>query len=377
MHSILARIALCLVMTGAVSTTLAATASAAPTGANNAHRFVSVMTRNLDEGTDFGYITAAAAGTLDFTKAVGLTYSEMLASDVCGRAARVADEIAAAQPDLVSVQEAAMWTGPVPVNCPGAATPTTVDAEAALLTQLRSDGAHYKVVRQLDEFSSAALGLVAPGLSFLDRDVMLARVEPPGQLSIANVQAQHYATLVPILGLPILRGWISADVTRRGRTVRVIGTHLETFFEPVQQAQAMELAAGPANTSLPVIVAGDLNTGPGSDQQATYDWLTASAGFTDTWAVTNPGVDGFTDSHYTEDPFTVTTGPTERIDLVLVRGNVIPSADLMTGTTIPHPSDHAGVIATVRIPSCHRRPRSVAASLRGNHRALTVRSSCR
>lgn len=351
MHSSLARAALCLMMTGVLATALTPTASAAPAGGNDAHRFISVMTRNLDEGTDFGYVTAVAAGTLDFPTAVSLTYSEMLASDVCGRAARVADEIAAAQPDVVSVQEAALWTGPVPVNCPGAATPTTVDAGAALLTRLRSDGAHYKVVKQLDEFSSAPLGLVAPGLSFLDRDLMLVRVESPGQLSVANVQAQHYTTLVPILGLPILRGWISADVTRRGRTVRVIGTHLESFFEPVQQAQGMELAAGPANTSLPVIVAGDLNTGPGSDQQATYDWLTASAGFTDTWAVTNPGQDGFTDSYYTEDPFTVTSGPTERIDLVLVRGDAIPFADLMTGTTVPHPSDHAGVVATVRIPS--------------------------
>ncbi|HEV7205892.1 MAG TPA: endonuclease/exonuclease/phosphatase family protein [Jatrophihabitans sp.] len=345
------RIVLGLVMTGALVTATPPTASAAPVGGNNAHRFVSVMTRNLDEGTDFGYVEAVAAGTLDFPTAVGLTYSEVVASDVCGRAARAADEIAAAGPDLVSLQEAAVWTGPATVNCPGAATPQTIDAEAALLSRLAVDGAHYTVVKELDEFSSAPLGLVAPGLSFLDRDVLLARVAAPGQLSIGDVQAHHYATLVPILGLPILRGWISADVTLRGRTVRVIGTHLESFFEPVQQAQGAELVAGPANTALPVIVAGDLNTGPGSDQQRTYAALTGPAGFTDTWSVTHPGEDGFTDSYYTEDPLTITSGPTERIDLVLVRGALVPTADVMTGTTAPHPSDHAGVIATVRIPS--------------------------
>ena len=347
----LTRIALCLVAACALTISLTATAYAAPAGGNNAHRFISVMTRNLDEGTDFGYIEAAAAGTLDFQTAVGLTYAEVLASDVCGRAARMADEIAAARPDVVSVQEAAVWTGPVRVNCPGAATPYTIDAEAALLTRLAADGVHYAVVRQLDEFSSAPLGLVPPGLSFIDRDVMLAQVEPPGQLSVANVHAQHYSTLVPILGLPILRGWISADVTLRGRTVRVISTHLESFNEPVQFAQGMELVAGPANTTLPVIVAGDLNTGPGSAQQQTYGWLTGPAGFTDSWAAVNPGQDGFTDGYYTEDPFTPTSGPTERIDLVLVRGNLVPAAVVLTGTTSPHPSDHAGVIATVRIPS--------------------------
>ncbi len=347
----LARVAVCLMTAGALSTSMSVSATAAPAGGNNAARFVSVMTRNLDEGTDFGYVKAVAAGQLDFPTAVALTYAEVVASDVCGRAARIADEIASARPDLVSVQEAAVWTGPVAVNCPGAATPMTIDAEAALLTRLASDGAHYTVVRELDEFSSAPLGLVPPGLSFLDRDVLLVRVEPPGQLSVANVQAQHYSTLVPILGLPILRGWISADVTLRGRTVRIIGTHLESFFEPVQEAQGMELAAGPGNTSLPVIVAGDLNTGPGSDQQATYDWLTGVAGFTDTWATLEPSQNGYTDGYYTEDPFTPTSGPTERIDLILVRGNLIPSAIGLTGTAAPHPSDHAGVIATERIPS--------------------------
>jgi endonuclease/exonuclease/phosphatase family metal-dependent hydrolase len=345
------RMVVCLMTAGALTTPLMATAYASPVGGNNAHRFVSVMTRNLDEGTDFGYIKAVAAGQLDFPTAVGLTYSEVLASDVCGRAARMADEIASAQPDLVSLQEAAVWTGPVAVNCPGAATPTTIDAEAALLTRLAADGARYTVVDELDEFSSAPLGLVPPGLSFLDRDVLLARAAPAGQLSVANVQAQHYSTLVPILGLPILRGWISADVTVRGRAVRVIATHLESFFEPVQEAQGLELVAGPANTSLPVIVAGDLNTGPGSDQQATYALLTGSAGFTDTWAAVNPSQSGFTDAFYTEDPFTITSGPTERIDLVLVRGNLIPTAIVLTGTAAPHPSDHAGVVATERIPS--------------------------
>lgn len=357
------RIALCLLVVGgltaagAISPGLAAGAVAtpirasAPTIGHAAAPPLRVMTRNLDEGTDFGYITAVAAGQLDFNTAVGLTYLEVVASNVCRRAARMADEIANARPDLVSVQEAAVWTGPVPVHCPGAATPTTIDAEAALLTRLAADGAHYIVVKELDEFSSAPLGLVPPGLSFLDRDVMLARVEPTEQLSISNVQAQHYATLVPVLGLPILRGWISADVSVGGHPVRVISTHLESFYEPVQQAQGAELVAGPANTTLPVIVAGDLNTGPGSEQQATYNFLTGTAGFTDTWAALHPTQNGFTDAFYTEDPHTLTSGPTERIDLILVRGEIVPLKISLTGLVAPHPSDHAGVVASERIRS--------------------------
>jgi endonuclease/exonuclease/phosphatase family metal-dependent hydrolase len=323
---------------------------------NQAHRLVTVMTRNLDEGTDFGYVVAAAAGQITLAEAVALTYGEVLASNVCGRAASMADEIAAANPDLVSIQEAAVWTGPLPTGCIGADAPTTIDAGAALLHRLAADGARYVVVKQQDEFSSSVIAsLLPPGLSFLDRDILLARVEAPGQLSLANVTAAHFNTLLPLqlapgVTIPITRGWISADATLRGRTVRVIATHLESFYEPVQQAQGLELALGPANTILPVVLAGDLNTGPGSAQTKTYAFLTTTAGFTDVWTVTHPGDPGYTDAFYTEDPLTPAV-PSERIDLVLVRGNLVPSTDIQVGGEIPHPSDHAGVVATIRIPS--------------------------
>ena len=331
-----------------------ASAAAAVPPANGAHSFVTIMTRNMDEGTDFGYITAAAAGQMDLATAVSLTYNEVVASDVCGRAARIADEIAAAQPDLVSIQEAAVWTGPVPVNCPGAATPTTIDAEAALMHRLAADGASYRVAQSLDEFNSSVVQLPF-GLSFLDRDLLLARNEPENQLALVGVTAHHFSTLLPLplgggLTVTIFRGWISADVTVRGRTARVIATHLESFYEPVQEAQAAELVAGPAATSLPVILAGDLNTGPGSAQIASYNFLTSTAGFIDTWAVTHPGEAGYTDGFYKEDPLRPSV-PSERIDLVLVRGTNVPFGpkDYLVGTEAPQPSDHAGVVAKVTI----------------------------
>jgi endonuclease/exonuclease/phosphatase family metal-dependent hydrolase len=312
--------------------------------------FLTVMTRNMDEGTDFGYILAAAGHPELLGPAIVKTFCEVVASNVEQRAARIADEIAASQPDMVSLQEVALWQSFVPLPCTG---PTVIDAESALLNELAADGVTYHVAGQLDEFNSSAI----PGLpvSFLDRDVLLARAEPAVQLTLSNLQAHHFSTLLtlplaPSVNVTILRGWLSADATVRGRTVRVIATHLESFFEPVQEAQAAEIASGPADTSLPVILAGDLNTGPGSAQTASYQFLTTVAGFTDTWAVTRPGNPGFTDAYYTEDPFTIVPGgPTERIDLVLVRNIALSSApkDYLVGTEIPHPSDHAGVVAKV------------------------------
>jgi endonuclease/exonuclease/phosphatase family metal-dependent hydrolase len=141
--------------------------------------------------------------------------------------------------------------------------------------------------------------------------------------------------------------------------VRVIATHLQspsdrvgrTAGEPVQEAQAEELATGPAATSLPVVIAGDLNTGPGTPFTLSYNLLTQNAGFTDTWTATQPNDPGFTLGFYTEDPPTPST-PSMRTDLILVRGAVVPSApkDYLVGTEVPHPSDHAGVVAKVTIP---------------------------
>jgi endonuclease/exonuclease/phosphatase family metal-dependent hydrolase len=316
------------------------------------HSFITVMTRNMDEGTDFGYVTAAAGHPELLGAAIVATFCEVVASNVEHRAALIADEIAAAQPDLVSLQEVAEWQSFVSLPCSG---PTTIDAETALLDQLTADGVSYTVVKQLNEFDSSSI----PGLpvSFLDRDVLLARAEPIRQLTLTNSIAQHFSTLLtlslaPGLNVTILRGWISVDARVRGLTVRVIATHFESFFEPIQEAEALELSSGPGHTSLPVVIAGDLNTGPGSRQTATYTLLTQGAGFTDTWAVTQAGDPGFTDSFYTEDPLTPAV-PSERIDLILVRGAVVPSApkDYLVGTETPHPSDHAGVVAKVTIPS--------------------------
>jgi endonuclease/exonuclease/phosphatase family metal-dependent hydrolase len=102
-----------------------------------------------------------------------------------------------------------------------------------------------------------------------------------------------------------------------------------------------------------VVIAGDLNTGPGTDPNVmlSYNLLTQNAGFTDTWTATRPDDPGFTDFFYTEDPPTPST-PSIRIDLILVRGAPVPSApkDYLVGTEVPHPSDHAGVVAKVTIP---------------------------
>ena len=58
-----------------------------PADGNDAHRFITVMTRNLDEGTDFTPLfTATSVPT--FLKAATAIFHEMVAGDISARAER-------------------------------------------------------------------------------------------------------------------------------------------------------------------------------------------------------------------------------------------------------------------------------------------------
>jgi endonuclease/exonuclease/phosphatase family metal-dependent hydrolase len=114
------------------------------------------------------------------------------------------------------------------------------------------------------------------------RDVILAR--RGAGVNTANPNAGHFANLLPvsILGaqVPVTRGWVSTDAKVRGSGwFRFVNTHLEAFdpaalVPSFRAKQAGELVApgGPATSSLPVVLVGDLNSdddtvAPG-DQQA-------------------------------------------------------------------------------------------------------------
>ena len=327
-----------------------ATLESAPAGAKDAHRFITVMTQNLDEGTDFTPLFTATSGRR-FLSAASAIFDQVVASDILGRARLVAREIAAAMPDVVSLQEASLWQWQSPIG------PASIDALNALERALAAEGTHYAPVSVLAEFSGVVQVQGFGQVSFLDRDALLVRTDqPPGRLRAGNVQRGHYATMlsVPTVAgtVTVPRGWISADLTVRRRKVRVIATHLESSSAAVQQAQGDELLAGPASTSLPVIIAGDLNTGPqasGGFVSPTYQRILES-GFTDTWPVTNPGVAGLTTAFHAQDPYGPAV-PDKRVDLVLVNGN-LRSVGSRAGHPAPEPwrefSVDNGLSAAVR-----------------------------
>jgi hypothetical protein len=134
----------------------------------------------------------------------------------------------------------------------------------------------------------------------------------------------------------------------------------------IQVAQGNEILNGPANTNLPVILAGDFNSRADKTGTHTYSNL-IDTGFSDAWSVTHPGEAGNTWGQ-DEDLRNEESHLTQRLDLVLFRdgrtedGLCAVGADIVgedakydrTPSTTDSevllwPSDHAGVVATLRV----------------------------
>ena len=327
-----------------------------------------VMTRNMYLGTDFSEVFAAQ-DTPTLLAEVAEAFADVRASEVRSRVEAIAQEIRATKPDLVSLQEVALWqTGPFDPAAPSANT-VAYDYLQLLLDELnKQGGVHYEPVAVLANLVAEAPAAGPEGLfdvRFTDRVAVLARTDlKKKQFGIENVVAQHFSTVLslptPTLGLiTIPRGYIAADVERCGQTFRFVDAHLESFEEALglpfpffRYAQASELLAGPANTARPVVLAGDFNADAESPTDPTYQLL-LSAGFGDAWEAARPNEPGYTWPLFLQSPFEYVS-PYQRLDLVLTRGSIEATRADVTGERnvtprLPMPSDHAGVVATLNL----------------------------
>ncbi len=110
--------------------------------AQNRDRVLTVMTLNMDAGSDFGFVTSATT-PLETVIGVTETYQEVVQSNIPERADGIAAEIQAQQPDLVGLQEVTkLWIGPFG----GPSTTVVADALESLTTALKARGLHYAPV---------------------------------------------------------------------------------------------------------------------------------------------------------------------------------------------------------------------------------------
>ena len=293
----------------ALALSLPATAAAKGHGDRHGHRpaghdngvgkVAGVMTRNLYLGADLGPVIAAE-NTEQVVSASGAVLREVVANDFPTRAKGLANEIRSEKPDLVGLQEVAYWhTTPITP----AGKEITIDYLELLLNELnRGPGPdRYEVVVVQNEFGTetpADFNGVAgdgPGGELANaevlgklqmRDVILARTG--AGVHTWNASGGNFNTLLelPVGGqtVAVKRGWTATDPQVRGsHPFHFENTHLEAFQPLTRAAQPQELVppGGPATSSLPVVLVGDLNsdddTVSGADQLA-YQALLA-AGF--------------------------------------------------------------------------------------------------
>jgi len=245
-----------------------------------------VMTRNLYLGADLGPAIRATS-TNDFIRKNGQILRDVDTNNFPVRAKGLAQEILSKNPDLVGLQEVALWrTGPLndlaPITHNFTASDVKYDFLQLLLDQLNKQRDRYRVVtvqREFDFEAPADYNGVSgdgdlPGLNddgelngrLTMRDVILAKTG--GNVKTRNAGGGNFQTLyTPVIsGIPVTveRGWTQVDARVRGSDwFRFVNTHLEAFGDPtIREAQAKELVApgGPATGSLPVILVGDLNS---------------------------------------------------------------------------------------------------------------------
>lgn len=330
-----------------------------PASAENPELQVTVMTRNMYTGADFGAV-AAATNEPEFRSAVLTTIEHVLQSRIPDRAARIADEIAAAQPELVALQEASVW------KIQTESGPIVLDQLELLLASLEILGLHYRAAA----VHTLTTVEIENAVTYSDRDVILARSDlPPGHLKILGTETHLYDELLKFPALDaeidILRGWMAVDVKIRGARFKFVNTHLEAPLpgkpgtQDLQVAQAVQLVEDLKATTLPVILAGDFNSDAEPTQyyppDATPSYgLIAASGYVDVWEQLSSDDPGFTWPLMSEtgEPET----PLERIDLIFTKGpwalSIVKTGETPAADGL-FASDHAGMVAALSLEN-HR-----------------------
>jgi endonuclease/exonuclease/phosphatase family metal-dependent hydrolase len=339
-------------------------------------REVTVMTQNLYLGSSLAPALEAASQE-EFIEAVARIYATVQYTNFPARAEAIAHEIQAKEPDLIGLQEVTKWT------TEGLNPPPGYDFLEILENDLTARGLHYEVAAVshnakigpaplvVSESSCPVLeGPEGPiftcGVTLEDRDVILVN-EDTATLTWRNPRSGHYATQeivkTPVGELSFDRGWASIDARLKHQPFRFVDTHLETEEYPaVQQAQAAEFLAGPGAGGT-IIATGDFNSAADGSTTTSYEQLTAPGAFRDAWDENQLG-DGWSCCQESNTPPLAPgalNNPTStlktRIDLILSRGSARSGGDeaeLIGDTPFQAeppfwPSDHAGVVARVRL----------------------------
>ena len=341
-----------------------------------------IMTYNVYLGTDFSPVIAAGS-VQDFLTATARAYGELQQTNFPARAGKIADQIAAARPDVVGLEEVGIWSVSSPYAPGGPPLVPFVVQYDFLQLVLDSLAARHLAYRAAAADTTSDVAAPVPTafdgqgnptafalIRFQDRDAIIVRA------GVRWRDARHgvYTAFIPLdlqgTQTGEYRGWSSIEALADGRAIRIVDSHLEADDGQVNLAQAQEQLGLLRNETDPVVWVGDFNSGPGvtSDFASTYALVTGSS-FTDLWPVAHPHDPGLTngpadgvgtlDANGVLVPYP-TLVFTTRVDLVLLRDAGGRPHDLHAATFGDrpddrtagglYPSDHAAVGMVFDLP---------------------------
>lgn len=273
---------------------LAPTAAEAAKGKEKRDPEVTVMSRNLYLGADLGP-AINATGVCEAIDAGGTILNEVDRTNFPERSKLLAAEIAKAKPDLVGLQEVALWRFQENSDfTETAATNVRYDFLQLLQDQLQARGANYEVAVSQDEFDQELPADRDGSDATQDSTFPLCGADEDGRLTMRDVilvrkgsdvtvskpdMGQFKNTYDVVLGgavpISVDRGWVSVeakvkgDERTRGSRFKFVNAHLEAFGDPsIRTAQARELFAkgGPLRTKKQLIFVADINSGNRKDR---------------------------------------------------------------------------------------------------------------
>lgn len=327
--------------------------SAASTGAPE----VVLMTQNLYIGTDVDAVLLAlmTPDPNDDLAALLGAIATLERTDFPTRAADLARIIRNTRPHAVGLQEVST----VEIVLPPLGLNVQIDFLPILLEALAAEGLDYEVAAQVQNIDATP----APGVRQVDYDVLLVDAE---RVKVNRAAGYNFSNnLGPLApGVTLIRGWVEADITIGKRTLTVVSTHPEPDLGTASFAELRALQVGEITDSVadevPVVIMGDLNDVSGSLMYQTL----GGAGFADVWSALHPGLPGLTCCHA---PDLSNAAPTfdERIDYIFTRGfdhgrwdvagdirriGINPARRPVGPLGKIWISDHAGVLAALRLP---------------------------
>jgi endonuclease/exonuclease/phosphatase family metal-dependent hydrolase len=253
---------------------------------------VKVMTRNLYLGADLSP-GIAAQNLQQLVTGAGQILNQVDANNFPVRAKGLAKEILTTKPDIVGLQEAALWrTEPCDQNpLPPKATTVRYDFIQSLLDELNKGKKLYRVAVVKPEFDfevwantdgneqtagpNCPMGSEVNGRLTM-RDAILVR----SGVKTSKAKSGTFKTLLRVkpagVNVDVTRGWTAVDATVHGKKLQFVNAHFEAFDNSpsgnltnadktvgngeIRQAQAKELGGAPSRSKLPVIALGDFNS---------------------------------------------------------------------------------------------------------------------